>query len=427
MDRRVTLLLFLSLLFSGAKASVVSLSLKESEQRFSEHNLEVIAERYNIDIAEAQVVQAKLFENPVVSLEQNVYNRLNGRYFDFGKQGETIVEVEQLIYIAGQRNKRVRLEKINKEMALYQFEEVLRTLRSELKEKFIALYFTQKSQSIYDREIDSLAHLLVVLKEQNEKGNVSLLEKSRIEALLLSLRQERNDIANQVISLQGDMRLLLGISGKVAVLGRVGSAKHAIFDESVLNQIDMDSVPFSELTSLLYERPDLKLAQASVKASEADVRLQRSLAFPEVSVKGTYDKAGNFINDYWAIGLSVSLPIFNRNQGNIRAAKISVAQKAHKEEYARRQAENELFTSYARLEKAIQLYRSSNYGLEKDFALIIEGVNLNFQKRNISLLEFIDYYETYKTTCLRLYQTQKEVLLALEEVNTVTGSHVFNY
>ena len=122
MDRRVTLLLFLSLLFSGAKASVVSLSLKESEQRFSEHNLEVIAERYNIDIAEAQVVQAKLFENPVVSLEQNVYNRLNGHYFDFGKQGETIVEVEQLIYIAGQRNKRVRLEKIHKEMALYQFE-----------------------------------------------------------------------------------------------------------------------------------------------------------------------------------------------------------------------------------------------------------------------------------------------------------------
>ena len=51
MDRRVTLLLFLSLLFSGAKASVVSLSLKESEQRFSEHNLEVIAERYNIDLS----------------------------------------------------------------------------------------------------------------------------------------------------------------------------------------------------------------------------------------------------------------------------------------------------------------------------------------------------------------------------------------
>ena len=125
-----------------------------------------------------------------------------------------------------------------------------------------------------------------------------------------------------------------------------------------------------------------------------------------------------------AIGLSVSLPIFNRNQGNIRAAKISVAQKAHKEEYARRQAENELFTSYARLEKAIQLYRSSNYGLEKDFALIIEGVNLNFQKRNISLLEFIDYYETYKTTCLQLYQTQKEVLLSFNSKGSRVSTEV---
>ena len=80
-----------------------------------------------------------------------------------------------------------------------------------------------------------------------------------------------------------------------------------------------------------------------------------------------------------------------------------------------------------KLEKALELYHSSDYELERDFNRIIEGVNAGFQKRNISLLEFIDYYETYKTTCLQLYQTQKEVLLALEEVNTVTGSHVFNY
>ena len=144
MDRRVTLLLFISS-FSGRKPLLSPSLLEESEQRFSEHNLEVIAERYNIDIAEAQVVQAKLFENPVVSLEQNVYNRLNGHYFDFGNKGETIVEVEQLDLYRRQRNKRVRLEKIHKEMALYQFEEVLRTLRSELKEKFVTLYFTRKS------------------------------------------------------------------------------------------------------------------------------------------------------------------------------------------------------------------------------------------------------------------------------------------
>lgn len=94
---------------------------------------------------------------------------------------------------------------------------------------------------------------------------------------------------------------------------------------------------------------------------------------------------------------------------------------------ARKQAEKELFTSYARLEKAVKLYSSSNYELERDFETIIDGVNTNFRKRNISLLEFIDYYQAYKETCLQLYQTRKDVFLAMEEINTVTGSDVFSY
>ena len=87
-----------------AEGQSVKLTLQEAGQRFATCNLELIAERYNIDIAEAEVIQARLFENPVISLEQNVYNRLNGKYFDVGKEGEAVVEIEQLIYIAGQRD-----------------------------------------------------------------------------------------------------------------------------------------------------------------------------------------------------------------------------------------------------------------------------------------------------------------------------------
>lgn len=215
MDKRVILLLLILYAFtfgSRAENQPVKFTVQEAGQRFSTNNLALIAERYNIEIAEAEVIQAKLFENPVISLEQNVYNRLNGKYFDMGKEGEAVVEIEQLIYIAGQRNKRVRVEKLNKEMAVYQFEEVLRTLRSELNSKFIELYYTQKSLSVYDKEIDYLQQLLEVMKKQNEKGNISLLEKSRIQALLLSLQQERNEMSNQAISLQGDMKLLLGLN-----------------------------------------------------------------------------------------------------------------------------------------------------------------------------------------------------------------------
>lgn len=422
MDKRVILLSLLLQVFtftSGAENQLVKLNLQEAGQRFSTCNLELIAERYNIDMAEAEVIQARLFENPVISLEQNVYNRLNGKYFDMGREGEAVVEVEQLIYIAGQRNKRVRVEKLNKEMAVYQFEEVLRTLRSELNTKFIELYYTEKSLSVYDKEIDYLQRLLEVMKEQNEKGNISLLEKSRIQALLLSLQQERNETSNRVISLQGDMKLLLGLNATEVF--------EPVFDETVLKQVDIASIPFIELNNRLAERPDIKMARTNIQVSRANVSLQKSLAFPEVSLKGAYDRAGNFCDNYFAIGLSVSVPIFNRNQGNIKSARLSVLQNTNREELARKQAENELFISYARLEKAVKLYNTSNYELERDFEKIIDGVNSNYSKRNISLLEFIDYYQAYKETCLQLYQTQKDVFLAMEDINTVTGSDVFNY
>lgn len=422
MGKRFILLLLILQAFNGsakAENQSIKLTLQEAGERFSTNNLELIAERYNIDMAEAEVIQAKLFENPVISLEQNVYNRLNGKYFDMGKEGEAVVEIEQLIYIAGQRNKRVRVEKLNKEMAVHQFEEVLRTLRSELNSKFIELYYTQKSLSVYDKEIEYLSQLLEVMKVQSDKGNVSLLEKSRIQALLLSLQQERNDTSNQLISLQGDMKLLLGLNAS--------DVFEPVFDESVLKQVDIASVPFVELNNRLAERPDLKIARTNIQASRANVSLQKSLAFPEVSLKGSYDRAGNFCDNYFAIGLSISIPVFNRNQGNIKSARLSVLQNTNREELARKQAEKELFTSYARLEKAVKLYSSSNYELERDFETIIDGVNTNFRKRNISLLEFIDYYQAYKETCLQLYQTRKDVFLAMEDINTVTGSDVFSY
>lgn len=422
MGKRFILLLLVLPVFcyvTRAEGQSVKLTLQEAGQRFATCNLELIAERYNIDIAEAGVIQARLFENPVISLEQNVYNRLNGKYFDVGKEGEAVIEIEQLIYIAGQRNKRVRVEKLNKERAVYQFEEVLRTLRSELNSKFIEIYYTRKSLSVYDKEIDYLERLLEAMKEQNEKGNISLLEKSRIQALLLSLQQERNDALNRLIALQGDMRLLLGLEADETF--------EPVFDASVLKQMDTGAVSFAELAERLAGRPDMKMARTNIQVSRANVSLQKSLAFPEVSLKGSYDRAGNFCDNYFAVGLSISVPVFNRNQGNIKSARIAVLQNTNREELARRQAETELFTSYARLEKAVKLYRSSNFELERDFGTIIEGVNSNYQKRNISLLEFIDYYQAYKETCLQLYQTEKDVFLAMEEVNTVTGSDVFSY
>ena len=419
MNRAFLFLLFLLLAGKMCAQQVAgTLTLKEAEQRFLERNLSLIAERYNIDMAQAQVLQAKLFENPVISLEQNVYNRLNGKYFDFGKEGEAVVEIEQVIHLAGQRNKQVRLEKINKEIAEYQFEEVMRTLRQELNEKFVEVYFLSKSIAIYEKEVNSLQALLGGMKIQQEKGNISLMEISRLESMLFSLRKEKNERENDLLTTRGELNLLLNLPEDTQV--------QLSLDEEVLQQLDLSQLSFADLKAI-NERPDQKIARSTVNASRANLKLQKSMAFPEFSVKGNYDRVGNFINDYFAIGVSLSVPIFNRNQGNIKAARFSIQQAGVQQEYAANRADMELFTAYTSLEKATQLYQSTNMDLERNFEKLITGVNENFTRKNISLLEFIDYYDSYKETCIQLYEIKKNVFLAMENLNTVVGQNVLNY
>ena len=397
----------------------LNLTLKDAGLLFTERNLSLIAERYNIDMAEAQIRQAKLFENPVISLEQNIYNRLNGKYFDVGKDGEAGVEIEQVINLAGQRNKRVKLEKINKEIAQYQFEEVLRTLHGELNETFVEIYFTQKSIQIYDKEISSLENLLAGMKEQLEKGNISFLEISRLESMLLSLKKEKNEQEKNLSISRSEFNLLLNLPPQYI--------SQPILDEKILEQIDLSRISYSLLTDMLKERPDVKTAQSGVSASLANLKLQKSMAAPDFSVKGIYDRAGNFIDNYFALGISISIPVFNRNQGNIKSARLNM-QKADKEkEYIFNKADAELFAAYNRLSKTVSLYQDMNKDLEQNFEKLIAGTITNFEKKNISLLEFIDYYESYKESSLQLYETKKNVFLAMENLNTIIGKNVFTY
>ena len=67
----------------------------------------------------------------------------------------------------------------------------MRTLRQELNEKFVEVYFLSKSIAIYEKEVNSLQALLGGMKIQQEKGNISLMEISRLESMLFSLRKEK--------------------------------------------------------------------------------------------------------------------------------------------------------------------------------------------------------------------------------------------
>lgn len=414
-------LLFFILWFTSlaaSKAEVLELSLAEAEGLFQHHCMELLARRFEIDKAEAQVVQARLFENLVVSLEQNVYNSINGRYFDMGKEGEFIVEVEQMIDIARLRGKRVKLECKNRQVAEQEFEELVRTLRAVLREKFVELYFTRLSADVYGRQVVSLKALAEAVGTQAANGNIPLHEKLRMESMLLSVGKEQRQLLERASALEADLRLLLSLKATEAVVPSIRTDQ--------LSSFFSVSVSLDSLSDLLPRRPDVQLAGRALEAASLDLKLQCAQAFPEMSLKAAYDKAGNFIENYWAVGASFTVPIFNRNQGGVKAARVAVEQGKHRKEQAQSIAENELQTAWTRLLRAEKAYRECDFSLERNFAEVMESVNHNYQRRNITLLEFIDYYESNTTAIMNLFDLRHELISAIESVNDAVNQRVFD-
>lgn len=397
-----------------------SITMKEAEESFLACNLSLLAEKYNVSLIQAQVIQAKLFENPIISLEQNIYNRINKKYFDFGKDGQSAIEIEQVINLAGQRNKRVQFERYNEKIAQYQFEELIRTLRCELKTTFTQLYFYQKNLGIYDKGIYSLDQFAQVLKKQQAKQNVSLMELSRLEGLLLSLHKERKETEDLIIELQGKLNILLNSNDY--------KIYYPLLNEDILKDLQLTELSIPQLAEIQQDvRPDLQIASTEILSARANLKLQNSLSAPEFAVKGIYDKAGNFINDYFAIGVSLSVPIFNRNQGNIKAAKLRISQSQIQQEQKCKEAASELQSSYRQLETSLTLYRNYPQTLENNFEILLQGIFINYQKRNISITEFIDYYQSYKETLLQINELKLNLFSDIEQLNYTVGQTIINY
>lgn len=397
---------------AAASAETLSLSLKDADALLVKQNLQLLAKRYDVSMAEADIVQARLLDNPTISLEENVYNRLNNHWFDFGKQSEQTVEIEQAIDIAGRRAKRIKGERLKRESKELELEDAVRNMRGALHERLIEVYYLSERKSVYDAEVESLSRLCLAMKKQVENGNASKVELMRIENMLVNLRSEAADIADQATNTQGEIRVLLALPSDVCVQPTI--------DESILLQANI------VVDNDIAERADIRQKAKDVETAQAEVKLQKSLALPDVSIKGSYDRAGNFINNYFAVGIGLTIPIFNRNQGEIKKAKLDVEQNKLDLANTKLQAETELNTAIEQARNRLQLLRDTPTDVLK-FDDILQKINDNFVRRNISMLEFIDYYDNYKETMLARNEMRKNALLSLENINTITGYEVFRF
>ena len=87
--------------------------------------------------------------------------------------------------------------------------------------------------------------------------------------------------------------------------------------------------------------------------------------------------------------------------------------------------ENDVYNSYTSAQRTETLYNGFDKNFNSDFDKLINEVIKNFKNRNISLIEFLDFYDSYKASTLQMNNLKYERMNAKEEINYVTGSNIF--
>lgn len=393
------------------------LTLPDAEKQFTEKNLQLLAEHYNIDIAKAAVIQAKLFDNPTLSVIGNVYDPQRNKVFNVSnKNGQYDITLQQIIRLAGKRNKEIRLAQINASLSESSFFDLLRTLRYELRSNFYESYYLQRSLNTYSTQISAVEKLSAAYEELQAKAVVTMKDAMRIKALLYSLKAEKTSLQNQLNDLQASLRLLLQ-DNKTWFVPVVSSE----ISTAIISVTDAQAL----IDTAYMNRPDLQSAQRNALYHQQNYTLQKALAKPDLTLGAEFDKRGSFVDNATFLSIAIDLPFFKRNQGNIRAAKFGIEQSKAIVQQQQQTVENQVQQAYLKVLNTDKMLSSIDPSFETAFEKLLQGVTENFQKKNISLIEFTDFYESYKDNMLQLNQLRDDKMQAIEALHFAVGKTIF--
>jgi len=416
---------FLFALFTAAFFSVKAqtaidtsrLDLPAAEKIFLQKNLSLIAANYNINVNEALIQQAKLWDNPILVTDQNVYD---GKFFRHtGDNGQVYVQIQQLIRTAGKRTKLAQLATDNTLLAKEQFDDLMRSLRYTLQSDFIEINHLMKIKRVYDGEINQMEKLVYGMNEEFKAGNISLKDNMRLKALLFGLQNELINVQGQLLPLQTEVKFLLQ-----------DSSNNFIQPDFAYQLPDIISYKIDVADSLIAKakasRPDAKIAQTQVDLQNHNLIYQKALAKPDITVGPEYDQRSSYTSNY--VGLSVSLPlnIFNKNQGDIKSAQFAIKQQTVIKDMQTAKIESEVNSALQKFLYYQKINNADQLAFSKQYDDLFNNMIKSYQDRQLSLLELIDFIDAYKDSKLKLTDQHNNLIKAAEDLNYSVNSTIID-
>jgi cobalt-zinc-cadmium efflux system outer membrane protein len=389
------------------------ISLDQAIQMALEHNHNLLATRTTIQQNEAEEITANLRPNPVLMGDSQFLpifqpSNFSSDYLDNTAQFD--LGVSYLFERGKKRQNRLQAAKDQTNVTRSQVADNERTLAYNVATDFINVELAESTLELANKDLKSFQQTLDVTDARYKAGSIGLDDLLKVK---LQMLQFETDVAQAKLArVQGlsDLRQLLGYEQVSADYDVSGSFEY----QSIKGNLeDMQA-------AALQSRPDLQAAQRGIAAANSAFNLQKAIGKRDITGQMSYTHLG-YLNDVSLFG-SMQLPIFDRNQGEIKRAGIAITQAQEQQLYVNGQVLTDVRDAYEGWKsnnEIVGLYRSGYLDAAQQS---LDITDYAYKHGAASLLDFLDAERSFRTTQLGYRQALASYLLALEQLRQAVGT-----
>jgi outer membrane protein, heavy metal efflux system len=395
------------------------LTLDQVLEEALSRNLRLLAERFNLSIGEARIVQARLKPNPVLSVGGNYLDVL-GSGFDPGQSAagptEVNARIDYLLERGGKRQERIAVAEAARAVAQLELLNTTRNLILDLQHGFTDVLLARENLELARASLEAFNRIVAVNRTRVESGDLAKVELVRSEVAALQFR-------NQVR--QSESRLRLARQRLQALMGRT------LFDPDfqVTGTLRRDSLLLAQpeiLKAAIAARPDLDALRRDQARSQAEIRLQLAQGKVDYSIGAGYNRqlrvGPGQRGDSLGVFFSMPLPVYNKNQGEIERARQEQAQIAARIRGLEQEIAAEVANAYEQYSTAKTLLASIEADMLEQARRVREVIDFSYRRGEATFVELLDAQRTFNETMQGLNEARAEYARSLFLIDSIAGN-----
>jgi outer membrane protein, heavy metal efflux system len=366
-------------------SGVLRLSLDEAMALFLKQNLDLIIASYGIDAAKGRQITAQLFPNPTLSV--NTFSAYT-QGCNLHKCGAVAPTLTQLFEVAGRRGYRREVAGLDTMSVEARFEDTVRQLGFTLKDAYFRVQ-RQRGHLAVDQEIQGILMKLLQGFTGEGKRGASDLDRVRVGLMAVNADAAVYQDMQRVEERSGDLRMMLQVPQDVE-LELTTSLSYRTAEPNLARLLEY----------ALENRPDIRAKRLTRDKRKTELQLAKAIRYPNVTTDLGYMAQGPHGPDnqqQWVLNFSVPLPVFNRNQGGIVEAEVTVLAAEADIQKTAIQIQNEVGVAYRRFLHGRKLFEAMSGALTRA-SIVFGAAQLAFTKGEIGILDLENTRRSYADT-----------------------------